>query len=99
MSVLSERLKQLRGASSQTEMASALGMKYQQWARYEKGDVVPSAEVIANICRVHACSADWLLGLKDSATSAAMAVPGSAPVCSKCPFKKKLARLASALAE
>ena len=65
MSVLSERLKQLRGDSSQTEMANPLGMKYQQWARYEKGEVVPSADIVANICRAHACSADWLLGLDD----------------------------------
>lgn len=66
MSVLSERLRELRGRSSQSEMALAANMKYQQWARYEKGDVVPGADVLANICRVHACSADWLLGLSDN---------------------------------
>lgn len=46
-------------------MATAANMKYQQWARYEKGEVVPGADVLANICRTHACSADWLLGLND----------------------------------
>lgn len=65
MSVLSERLRKLRGTSSQSEMASAANMKYQQWARYEKGEVVPGADVLANICKVHAVSADWLLGLSD----------------------------------
>lgn len=49
-------------------MALAANMKYQQWARYEKGEVVPGADVLANICRVHACSADWLLGLSDNTT-------------------------------
>ena len=65
MSVLSERLRELRGVQSQSEMAEALGMKYQQWARYEKGEVAPGADILANICRVHAVSADWLLGLKE----------------------------------
>lgn len=65
MSVLSERLKELRGSQSQSEMAAALNMKYQQWARYEKGEVAPGADILANICRVHAVSADWLLGLNE----------------------------------
>ncbi len=72
MSVLSERLKELRGTTSQSEMAAALNMKYQQWARYEKGVVAPGADILAEICRVHAVSADWLLGLRDErGTSAA----------------------------
>ena len=72
MSVLSERLKELRGTTSQSEMAAALNMKYQQWARYEKGIVAPGADILAEICRVHAVSADWLLGLNDErGTSAA----------------------------
>ena len=65
MSILSERLRELRGTSSQVDMATPANMKYQQWARYEKGDVVPGADVLANICRAHDCSADWLLGLND----------------------------------
>ena len=50
-------------------------MKYQQWARYEKGDVVPGADVLANICRVHAVSADWLLGLSDERGASAAKPP------------------------
>lgn len=46
-------------------MAAAVGVKQQNWARWESGTVTPSAEMIKTICRVHACSADWLLGLKD----------------------------------
>ena len=65
MSILSERLRELRGTSSQSEMATSANMKYQPWARYEKGEVVPGADVLANICRAHSCSADWLLGLND----------------------------------
>lgn len=65
MSILSDRLRLLRGTSSQSDMATAANMKYQQWARYEKGEVVPGADVLATICKVHAVSADWLLGLSD----------------------------------
>jgi DNA-binding XRE family transcriptional regulator len=64
--LLGQRLKELRGTSSQSEMADAIGIKWQSWARYERGEVAPGAEIIANICRIHACSADWLLGLKDN---------------------------------
>ena len=68
MSKIGDRMRELRGASSLREMAEAIGIKYSAWARYESGDVLPGAEIIEKICRVHACSADWLLGLRDSAT-------------------------------
>ena len=77
MSVLSERLKELRGTTSQSEMAAALNMKYQQWARYEKGIVAPGADILANICRTHAVSADWLLGLNDERGAPAAKPPPS----------------------
>ena len=64
------RLKELRGTSSQAEMASGVGVKQQNWARWESGTVTPSVDMIIEICRVHACSADWLLGLKDDQASA-----------------------------
>ena len=67
MSKIGDRMRELRGASSLREMAEAIGIKYSAWARYESGDVLPGAEIIEKICRVHACSADWLLGLRDSA--------------------------------
>lgn len=73
MSVLSERLKELRGPTSQSEMARQLGMPRPQWIRYETGKSVPGADILAKICRVHACSADWLLGI-ERGTSAAVVV-------------------------
>lgn len=63
MSVLSERLRELRGNSTQSEMARQLGMARPQWIRYENGESVPGADTLEKICRTHACSADWLLGL------------------------------------
>ena len=73
MSVLSDRLRELRGATSQAEMARQLNMKQPQWARYESGASSPSVELLATICRVHACSADWLLGI-DRAPSSSIEV-------------------------
>ena len=46
-------------------MAEAIGIKWNAWARYEAGGTQPGAEIITKICRVHAVSADWLLGLKE----------------------------------
>lgn len=63
MSDLGDKLKELRGSQSQREMADPLGIKYQQWAKYERGEVAPGADMLKQICLVHACSADWLLGL------------------------------------
>ena len=58
-------MRELRGPSSLREMAEAIGIKYNAWARYEAGGSLPGAEIIERICRVHSCSADWLLGLTD----------------------------------
>ena len=101
MTNLSVRLRELRGASSQAEMARSIGIPQQAWARYEKGVVAPNAETLFQICRVHACSADWLLGLKENGSAAVKVAdsPGSAvangrnarasvgPNCEQCPFK------------
>lgn len=107
MSILSERLKELRGQSSQREMAEAIGIKYQAWARYESGEVAPGAEILANICRAHAVSADWLLGIERGGNTViasgknSVAISGhnnsvglgESAACSKCPYKKKLMKL------
>lgn len=75
--ILGQRLRELRGTSSQSEMANAVGIKWQSWARYERGDVAPGAEILANICRAHAVSADWLLGLNDERGISAASPPPS----------------------
>lgn len=74
MSVVSDRLRELRGPTSQSEMARTLGIVRQQWIKYETGQSAPGADMLARICRVHACSADWLLGLDERGKSAAASV-------------------------
>ena len=104
MSILSERLRQLRGPTSQAEMARQLGMQRPQWIRYENGTTVPGADILAQICRVHAVSSDWLLGLDtperaviaNGANSIALSgcnqtvTVGKSSDCDKCPYKAKL---------
>ena len=59
---IGERLRDLRGS-----------IKYSAWARYEAGGSLPGADILSRICRVHSCSADWLLGI-ERGTSAAVVV-------------------------
>lgn len=63
MSVFSERLKELRGNEAQASFAKQIGIHAIQYSKYERGVNSPSIEVLERICRVHACSSDWLLGL------------------------------------
>ena len=78
MSILGDRLRELRGATSQSEMARELDMARPQWIRYENGTSIPGADILEKICRVHACSADWLLGLKDNGGVSVRAGDGAA---------------------
>ena len=65
----------LRGSTPQSQFSADLGMKQQQYARYEKGVTVPGADILANICRIHAVSADWLLGLEQIPKASPCAPP------------------------
>ena len=61
-----ERLRELRGDKSQADIARLLGVKQQNWARWENGVVFPGAETLHHICTTFHVSADWLLGLSSS---------------------------------
>ncbi|MCM1052419.1 MAG: helix-turn-helix domain-containing protein [Ruminococcus sp.] len=60
-----ERLKWLRGCKNitQKEMANALGIKQQQYARYENGINVMPITYLPLICKFLNVSADYILGL------------------------------------
>ena len=62
-----ERLRELRGEKSQADVARLLGVKQQNWARWENGVVFPGAETIHHICTTFHVSSDWLLGLSQAA--------------------------------
>ena len=42
------------------------GIKQQNWARYESGQVLPGAEVVYQICVAFSVSSDWLLGITNT---------------------------------
>lgn len=67
MGIFAERLKELRGTESQASFAALIGVNRVQYAKYESGQNSPSVNILERICRIHSCSADWLLGLRDSA--------------------------------
>jgi len=73
MSIFATRLRELRGSESQASFAAAIGINRVQYAKYESGVNSPSVDVLSTICRVHACSADWLLGI-DRAPSSSVEV-------------------------
>jgi len=62
-----ERLQWIRDCKNitQKELAEALHMKQQQYARYEKGVNAMPAYHLVEICRFLNVSADYILGLID----------------------------------
>jgi len=97
MSIFATRLRELRGAEPQASFAAAIGINRVQYAKYESGVNSPSVAVLATICRVHACSADWLLGIDDGAprrpSYESCSYPSSAPAgqlpqCARCEHRR-----------
>lgn len=60
------RLKELRKMNdlTQDEFALKIGMRQQQYSRYEKGEREPQLKHIKRICKTFNVSADWLLALE-----------------------------------
>lgn len=65
MSILSERLRQLRYKSgfSQSKVAIRLGVAQSVISCYESGEKEPSIKNLRELARLYRCSADYLLGL------------------------------------
>lgn len=78
MSTFATRLKELRGSESQASFSATIGINRVQYAKYESGVNCPSVDVLATICRVHACSADWLLGIDKSQPALSVIGTGNA---------------------
>ena len=62
-----DRLRDLRTQRgfSQEQLARLADVGHQQVWRYESGNTMPSAEIVARIARALGTSADYLLGLSD----------------------------------
>lgn len=66
-----ERLKWIRDCKNltQKEVADYLGIKQQQYARYEKGVNVMPVTYLPHLCRYFDVSADYIIGLTENMTS------------------------------
>ena len=67
MSVLSERLKELRllHQKKQDELADILELSYSAYKRYEYGEREPTASTIIREAHSFQASASYVLGLRD----------------------------------
>ena len=66
MKKLTDRLKTLRGARSQSEFAKSLGISQVVYGRYELGTREPSIDLLIHFGKTLDVSVDWLLGLTDN---------------------------------
>ena len=66
-----ERLQWVRDCKNitQKEIAEHLGIKQQQYARYEKGINIMPITYLPQICEYLDVSADYILGLRDNMVS------------------------------
>lgn len=76
---MSERLTELRKriGLSQREVAQRINVAHPTVGAYETGSRTPSPLVLAKLCSLYSCSADYLLGLKK--TSSYINVDGLSP--------------------
>src|SRR5689334_14217560 len=67
MSVQFTRLRERRKAlgMSQGALASQVGTNQGQISKFEKGESIPSSDVLAGLSRALDVASDWLLGLTD----------------------------------
>lgn len=63
-----QRLKDLREDHdlTQQKLSNLLGMKQQQYARYETGETKIPVEVIVKLAEIYNVSTDYLLGLTNT---------------------------------
>lgn len=62
-----ERIQLIRDSKNitQKQMAEFLGIKQQQYARYEKGINIMPITYLEKICKILDVSADYIIGLKN----------------------------------
>lgn len=77
---LGDRLRELRGAESQTSFCAKIQQKQGTYSAWERDEKDPSSSAIALICKATGISSDWLLGLSPhtvTANNSAVAIHNS----------------------
>jgi transcriptional regulator with XRE-family HTH domain len=67
--MLGNRLRQLRGKRTQSEVAKTLGITRARYSHYENGRNEPDTEMLQKIADYYGVSIDYLLGGDESQTS------------------------------
>lgn len=75
---LGERLRELRGNSSQDSVAKLFGVKQPSYSSWETGRKEPSLGTLVAIAEHFGVSTDWLLGVAPAKARPAPAVPSEA---------------------
>jgi len=83
MSFFSDRLKELRGDVSQTAFAARFGLKQAVYSHYETGRREPDLNTLCRISNILKVSSDYLLGLSDTESTAAIQKAGGGSVVTK----------------
>ena len=63
---IAARIRELRGAMLQEELAEFLGISQGQLSRIERGKLGPSAEVLLRLLEKFGTSSDWILTGRNS---------------------------------
>lgn len=61
METLGDRIKIIRGETSQTQFSSSLGITQTKLSRYERNTTPPEIDFLVRLSRRYAVSLDWLL--------------------------------------
>ena len=61
METLGDRIKIIRGETSQTQFSSSLGITQTKLSRYERNTTPPEIDFLVRLSRQYAVSLDWLL--------------------------------------
>lgn len=65
MKIFPERLKLLRGQTSQEDMGQKYGVTQSAYGKWEAGKAEPKFDILIQICEEYSVSSDWLLGLTE----------------------------------
>ena len=77
MKIFPERLRLLRGSTSQEDMGRKYGFTQSAYAKWEAGRAEPKFDVLTKICKEYSVSSDWLLGLTDERACVSVTATGS----------------------
>ncbi len=61
LSAIGARIRELRGAMLQEELAGLLGISQGQLSKIERGKLGPTAEVLVRLIEKFETSSDWIL--------------------------------------